>query len=199
MLVRRERLIAQCVRSLCSWIWHKRELESVFIIIILWKHFFLSKIKSAYWGGKKKKNNLRGIKKSHSTHSIPLVIFPTSLSSHDTVQERLKVSSGHLSNLYWWKHVGKICQYFFLISHPNQILHIIKQVKTTLKAFSALLNFKKLIYVVLQVNTHSPTCNFWFVNTKQFWLGTKHELKSPAGGGQGRMALPRQWTGMHSH
>lgn len=60
MLVRRERLIAQCVRSLCSWIWHKRELKNVFIIIILWKHFFLSRIKSAYWGGKK--NNLRGIK-----------------------------------------------------------------------------------------------------------------------------------------
>lgn len=47
-----------------------------------------------------KKNNLRGIKKRHSTHSIPLVIFPTSLSSQDTVQGRLKVSSGHLSNLY---------------------------------------------------------------------------------------------------
>lgn len=59
-----------------------------------------------------KKNNLRGIKKWHSTHSIPLVIFPTSLSSQDTVQGRLKVSSGHLSNLYWWKHVGKICQCF---------------------------------------------------------------------------------------
>lgn len=28
-------------------------------------------------------------------------------------------------------------------------------------------------------------CNFWFINTEQFWLGTKHELQSPAGGGKG--------------
>lgn len=95
------------------------------------------------------------------------------------------MSSCHLSNLYWWKHVGKIHQCFSWFPPPNQILLIIKQVKTTLKAFFALANFKKFIYEASQVNTYCPTCNFGFINTEQFWLGTKHELQSPAGGGKG--------------
>lgn len=61
---------------------------------------------------------------------------------------------------------------FFLISHPNQVLHIIKQVKTTLKAFFALANFLKFIYVVLQVNTF-PNLQFLIYEHKAVLTGNK--------------------------